>query len=105
MARSAIEANSYCAVINVFTAVISGPSVHTDAGMTTDGVEASATIMACIGLHETLIDIFSTVLSCPFWWALAIVCIHPINTYSSIHTLVTWTVVHVILTVVSLKPW
>lgn len=105
MACGTIEANSYCAVINVFTAVISGPAIHTDAGMTTDGVEAGAAIVACIGLHETLIDILGAVLSCPLWWALAIVCIHSINAYSSIHTLVTWTVIHVILTVVSLKAW
>lgn len=104
-ARGAIEANGDRAVVNVLAAVVADPAVHTDAGVTPDGVEASAAIVTRIGLHETLIDVLSTVLSCPFRRALAIVRIHSINAYSSIHALVTRTVVHVILTVVSLKPW
>lgn len=63
MASGTIEANSYCTVIDVLTTVISSPTIDTDACMTTDSVEASASIMACIRLHEALIDIFSTVLS------------------------------------------
>lgn len=105
MAGGTIEANGYGTVIDVLTAIISGPTVNTDTGMTADGVEASTSIMAGIWLHETLVDILSTVLPCPFWWALAIVGVDSIHTYSSIHTLVTWTVIHIILTVVSLKPW
>lgn len=73
--------------------------------MTTNGVEASTPIMTGIRLHETFVDILGTVLSCPFWWALAIVGVDSIHTYSSVHTLVTWTVIHIILTVVSLKSW
>lgn len=105
MAGGPIEANSYCAVINVLTAVISSPTINADTGMTTNGVEASTPIMAGVWLHETLIDILCAVLPCPFWWTLAIVGVDTIHTYSSIHTLVTWTVIHVVLTVVSLKPW
>lgn len=64
MAGCTIEANSYGTVINVLTTVISRPTINTDAGMTPDGVEASAPIMAGIWLHETLIDVLSTVLPC-----------------------------------------
>lgn len=105
MAGGTIEANGDGAVIDVLTAVISRPTVDADTGMSPDGVEASAPIMAGIWLHETLVDILSTVLPCPLWWALAIVGVDSIHTYSSIHTFVTWTVVHVFLTVVSFKPW
>lgn len=42
--------------------------------------------------------------TCPLWRALAIVGVDSIHTYSSIHALVTWTVIHIILTVVALKP-
>lgn len=105
MAGGTIEANGYGAVVNVLTAVISSPTINADTGMPTNGVEASTPIMAGIWLHETLVDILSTVLTCPFWWALAIVGVDSVHTYSSIHTLVTWTVIHIILTVVSLKPW
>lgn len=133
MAGGAIEANSCCTVINVLTAIISSPAINTNTSMAANGVEAGTPVMAGIGLHETLIDIFSTVLSfndkmtyrfiytnnfinntvkfhftsctCPFRWTLAVVGIDSIYTYSSIHALVTWTVIHIILTVVSLKPW
>ena len=63
MAGGAIEANGYCTVINVLTAVISSPTINTDTGMASNGIEASTAIMAGVGLHETLIDILSTVLS------------------------------------------
>lgn len=105
MAGGAIKTNSYCTVINVLAAVISSPTINADAGMATDGVEAGTPIMAGVGLHETFVDVLSTVLSCPFWWTLAIVSIDSVHTYSSIHTLVTRTVIHIILTVVSLEPW
>lgn len=105
MAGGTIETNSYGTVINVLTAVISSPTIHANAGVTTDGVETSTPIMAGVWLHETLIDILSTVLPCPFWGTLAIVGVDAIHTYSSIHTLMSWTVIHIILTVVPLKPW
>lgn len=105
MTGSTIKAHCNGTVINVFTAVISSPAINTDTGMTTDGVEAGSPIMAGIWLHETLVDILSTVLPCPFWWALAIVGVNSIHAYTSIHTLMAWTVIHIILTVVSLKPW
>lgn len=64
MAGGTIEANGYGAVIDVLTAVVSRPTIYTDTGMTPDGVEASASIMAGVWLHETLVDILSTVLPC-----------------------------------------
>lgn len=64
MASGTIEANSYGAVIDVLTAVVSRPTINTDTGMTADGVEASAPVMAGIWLHETLVDILSTILPC-----------------------------------------
>lgn len=63
MAGGTIEANSYGAVVNVLTAVISSPTINADTGMPTNGVEASTPIMAGIWLHETLVDILSTVLT------------------------------------------
>ena len=51
VAGGTIEANSYGAVVNVLAAVISGPTINADAGMTTNGVEASTPIMAGVWLH------------------------------------------------------
>lgn len=63
MASGSIEANCDCAVVDVLTAIISSPAINTDTGMTADGVEASTSVMAGVWLHETLIDVFGTVLS------------------------------------------
>ncbi len=62
MAGGTIEANCYGAVINVLTAVISSPAVNANTRVTANGVEASTTVVAGIWLHETLVDILSTVL-------------------------------------------
>lgn len=62
MAGGTIEANGYGAVVNVLTAVISSPTVDANTGMTANGVEASTPVMAGVWLHETLVDILSTVL-------------------------------------------
>lgn len=59
-------------------------------------------------MHMTCIPVFIVNLksyTCPFWWTLAVVCINSIYTYSSIHALVTWAVIHIVLTVVSFKTW
>lgn len=63
MASGSIEANGYRAVIDVLTAVITSPAVDTDAGVSTNCVEAGTPIVAGVGLHETLVDVLSTVLS------------------------------------------
>lgn len=63
MASGAIEANCCGAIVNVLTAVIAGPTIDTNAGVATNGVETSATIMAGIWLHETLVDVLSTKLA------------------------------------------
>lgn len=62
MAGGTIEANSDGAVIDVLAAVISSPTINADTGMTPDGVEAGTPIMASVWLHETLVDVLSTVL-------------------------------------------
>lgn len=105
VAGGTVEANGYGAVIDVLAAVVSSPAVDADARMASDVVEARAPVMTGVGLHETLVDVLRTVLPCPFWQALAIVGIDSIHTYPSIHTLVCWTVVHVILTVMPFEPW
>lgn len=62
MARGSVEANSCSTVINILAAVITSPAVDTHAGMASNCVEAGTPIVAGVGLHETLIDVLSTVL-------------------------------------------
>lgn len=62
MAGGTVEANSNGTIINVLAAVISSPTINTNTGVTANGVEASTPIMAGVWLHETLVDILSTVL-------------------------------------------
>lgn len=66
MARGSVEANSDGTVIDVLTAVITSPAVDADAGVTANGVEAGTPVVAGVGLHETLVDVLSTVL--PWNW-------------------------------------
>lgn len=62
MACGSVEANSCSTVINILAAVIASPAVDTHAGMAADRVEAGTPIVAGVGLHETLVDVLSTVL-------------------------------------------
>lgn len=62
MAGGTVKANGYGAVINVLAAVISSPTINTDTCMATDVVEACAPVMTGVWLHETFVDILSTVL-------------------------------------------
>lgn len=105
VAGGAIEADGYRAVVNVFAAVVARPAVHADAGVSADGVEAGAAVVTGVGLHETLVYIFRTVLTCPLRRALAIVGVHAVDAYPAVHALVTRAVIHVVLAVVSLKAW
>lgn len=43
--------------------------------------------------------------TCPLWCTLTVVGVDSINTLSSIHTLMTRTIIHIAFTVVTLKPW
>lgn len=62
MACGSVEANSCSTVVNILAAVITSPAVDTHAGMAANCVEAGTPIVAGVGLHETLIDVLSTVL-------------------------------------------
>lgn len=103
MACGSIKANCCCTIINVLTAVVSGPAVHAHTGVSPNDVETGATIVAGVWLHQTFIDVLSTILSCPFWRTLTVVCVDTIHTFAPIHAFMAWAVIHIILTVVSLE--
>lgn len=58
-----VEADSSSTVVNVLTAVVSSPAIDTYTGVSSDSVKACTTIVTSIGLHETLVDILSTILA------------------------------------------
>lgn len=103
MTCGSIKTNCCCTIVDGLTAVVSGPAVHAHTGVSTNDVEAGATIVAGVWLHQTFIHVLSTILSCPFWRTLTVVCVDPIHTFASIHALMTRAVVHIILTVMSLE--
>lgn len=43
--------------------------------------------------------------TCEFWFALAVIGVNPVHTGSSIVTLVSWTVVNVSVTVLTRETW
>lgn len=103
MACGSIKTNCCCTIIDVFAAVVSGPAVHAHTGVSPNDVEAGTTIVAGVWLHQTFIDIFCTILSCPFWRTLTVVGVDTIHTFAPIHAFMAWAVIHIILTVVSLE--
>lgn len=63
MTCGAVETDSCGTVINVLTAVVPRPAIDAYTGVPSNGVEACTAIVTSIGLHETLVDILSTILA------------------------------------------
>lgn len=63
MTCSSIKAHGSGAVIDVLAAVIARPAIHAHACVAAIGVEARATVMASVRLHQALVYILSTVLT------------------------------------------
>lgn len=105
MAGGALETGSTGTVIDVLAAVFSGPAIDTHAVVATMRIVAGSTILAGIGHQLTLIHILCAVLTCPLWWAAAIVGIHAIHACTPILAVVSRTVIHVFFTVLASKAW
>lgn len=92
-------------VVDVLAAVIARPPVDTDAVIAAVGVVACSSILTRIGHQLTLIYIFCAVLTCVMRWTLAVVGVHTIHTHTAILAVVAWTVVNVMLTVLTCEAW
>lgn len=92
-------------VVDVLAAVVTRPPVDADAVIAAVSVVARSTILARIWHQLTLVHIFCAVLTCVMGWALAVVGVHTINTNTIILTAVAWTVINVMLTVLTCKTW
>lgn len=104
MAGGAVVAGRAGAVIDVLTAVVAHPAVDAHTAVAAVGVVACSSVLACIGHQLALIHIVSAVLTCVLRWALAVVGVDSIHTHATILTVVTWTVINVVLTVLACKP-
>lgn len=105
MAGGPVVTSCTGAVVNVLTAVITRPPVDADAVVAAMGVVARSSILARIGHQLTLVHIFSAVLTCVMRGALAIVGVHSIHTHTTILAAVAWTVINVVLTVLTCEAW
>lgn len=105
MAGGPMHAGSTSTVIYVFTAVITTPSVDTDAVVTSDVIGAGPSILTCIWLQLTLIHIFCTKLTCPFRSAPAVVRVHSIHTGTSILAIMLGAVINVYLAILPTESW
>lgn len=105
MTCSSIKAHGSGAVVDVLAAVVAGPSVHAHTRVAAIGVEARATVVAGVRLHQALVYVLGTVLTCPLRWALAVVGVDSIYTNPTIHALVARTVIHIDLTVKATESW
>lgn len=92
-------------VVDVFRAVRSTPTVHTNTYVTARKVTTRSTILTRIGLQATLVDILCAVLTSPLRRTLTVVSVDSIHAGPSISTLMTWAVVYVVLTVGAIESW
>lgn len=92
-------------VIDVFTAVISAPAIHTHAAVASVAVGAGASVLTSVGLQQTLIHIFRAELPSPLRGAAAVISVDTIHTNSSILTLVVGAVIDIPLTGAPFKTW
>lgn len=105
MAGSPMIARCTGTVINVLTAVITRPAIHTNTVVAAMSIVAGPTILTRIGHQLTFIHIFCAVLTCVMRWTLAVVCVYSIHTDSTVLTVVAWTIINVVFTVWAGKTW
>lgn len=105
MACSPMIARCTGTIINILTAVITRPTVHTNTVIASMGIMAGPSILTCIGHQLTFIYIFGAVLTCVMRWTLAIIGVYSIHTDSTILTVVAWAIINVVLTVRASKAW
>lgn len=99
------SAGSEGAVVDVLAAVIPAPAVHAHAGVASIAVGAGASILACIGLQQTLVHIFRAELPCPLRGAAAVVSVDSVHTNPSILTFVVRAVINIPLAGAPFKTW
>lgn len=105
MTGGSVVACSTGTVIDVLTAVVPSPAVHTHTLVAAVGVVACAAILTGVGHQLALVNILCAELACKLWPTLAVVGVDTINTGSSILALMTWTVINVVVAVFSSKTW
>lgn len=105
MAGSTMVTGCTGTVVDVLTAVVTRPAVHTDTVVAPVCVVACASILAGIGHQLTFIHIFCAVLASVMRRTLAVIGVYSIHTDATILTVVSRTVVNVVFTVWSCKAW
>lgn len=105
MAGSPMIARSTGTVIDVLTAVIACPTVHTNAVVASMSIMARSSILTSIGHQLAFIHIFCAILPCVMRWTLAVIGVYSIHTDSTVLTAVTWAIVNVVFTVWTGEAW
>lgn len=105
VAGGAVVTSRAGTVVDVLAAVVARPAVDADAVVAAVGVVARPAILTRVGHQLTLVHVFSAVLACVMWWALAVVGVHPVHTHTTILTVVAGTVIDVVLTVLTCEAW
>lgn len=105
MAGSPMIACCTGTVINVLTAVIAGPTIHTNAVVASVSIMARSSILTRIGHQLAFIHIFCAILPCVMRWTLAVIGVYSIHTDSTVLTVMAWAVVNVVFTVWAGEAW
>lgn len=84
MASSPMETHSRGTVIDVLTAALACPTIDAHTAVTTQCIEAGASIVAGVGLQLTFIHILRAELACPLRRTLTVVGVDTIHTRTPI---------------------
>lgn len=101
VAGGAVVTSGAGAVVDVLAAVVTRPAVDADAVVAAVSIVARPSVLAGVGHQLALVDIFRAVLTCVMRWAPAVVGVHAIHTHATVLAVVAWTVIDVMLTVLT----
>ena len=100
-----IQARLLSTIVYVNFTIFSFESINTNTRISTVCIGTCSSILTYIWTNGTLIDIFSTILSCVFWRTIACVSIKSVDTFSTILTEMTIAIVYIDLTTSTSKSW
>lgn len=92
-------------VVNVLAAVVAHPPVDAHAVVAAVRIVAGSAVLTRVWHQLTLVHVLGAVLTCVMRRALAVVGVHSIHTHSTVLAAVAWTVVNIVLTVLTCEAW
>lgn len=104
-ACGSIETSRTCAVVDVFRAIWTCPTIHANTGISSVAIRASSPILTNGGSEWTFVNVLFAKMTGVSRWTLTCVGVDPIYAFSTVHTFMTGTVVYVLLAIRTTESW